>query len=191
MTERPWICRTCFVILLAAAILALPGYYMLLNWFGPSTLYLEPTLPTAVPTGEPPHMKPTVYIGDDFYIAHMTVRFERNGNCLLKIHRYAEHVGGPTPGKKYLIDYAELQFVGANDIMRPRWPPYDHPYVLGFARDEQGNYLLDKPLLPEGVDELEMDFFVTPRNFCNMMDYIIPRYTTVPRVRALVKRHKP
>jgi hypothetical protein len=88
--------------------------------------------------------------------------------------------------------------VGRDEILHPRWPAADDPYVLGYERDEKDNTLYDRPLLPDGVDELTMDFYVSPRNFCNTLDYLIPRYTNggthwdeSPRVRARVKRHRP
>ena len=187
--------RLCVGIVVVEVLFAYPlGYDFVLNSIGPSTEYLEPWLPTAKTVDG----KPTVYIGNDFYVQHTIVRHALNGNCLLKIHRYAEDVDGPTPGKRHLIDYAELQFVGRDEILHPRWPAADDPYVLGYERDEKDNTLYDRPLLPDGVDQLTMDFYVSPRNFCNTLDYLIPRYTNggthwdeSPRVRARVKRHRP
>ena len=186
--------RLCVGIVAVEVLFAYPlGYDFVLNSIGPSTEYLAPWLPTAKMVDG----KPTVYIGDNFYVQHTIVRHELNGSCLLKIHRYAEDVGGPTPGKRHLIDYAELQFIGRDEILHPRWPAADRPYVLGYERDEEGNTLHDRPLLPDGVDQQTMDFYVSPRDFCNTLDHLIPRYTDggthwdeSPRVRAVVKRHR-
>ncbi len=164
-----------------------------LNIIGPSTEYLDPRIPTATIVDG----KPTVYLGDLFYVQHTIVRHTLNGNCTLAINRYAEDVDGPTPGKRHQIDYAELQFIGNNEVLHPRWPPADDPYKLSFERDRKDGLLKDKPLLPEGVDQITMDFFVVSRYYCNPLDYIFPRYIQgghpdeSPRVRAVVKRNKP
>jgi hypothetical protein len=105
--------RLCVGIVVVQVLLAYPlGYDFVLNSLGPSTEYVDPWLPTAKMVDG----KPTVYIGDDFYVQHTIVRHALNGNCLLKIHRYAEDVDGPTPGKRHLIDYAELQFIGRGNF---------------------------------------------------------------------------
>jgi hypothetical protein len=89
--------RLCVGIVVVQVLLAYPlGYDFVLNSLGPSTEYVDPWLPTAKMVDG----RPTVYIGDDFYVQHTIVRHALNGNCLLKIHRYAEDVDGPTPGKR-------------------------------------------------------------------------------------------
>jgi hypothetical protein len=92
----PWkkiLCRLCVGIVVVEVALAYPlGYDFVLNSLGPSTEYLDPSLPTATMVDG----KPTVYAGDDFYVQHTIVRHAINGNCILRIHRYAEDVDGPT-----------------------------------------------------------------------------------------------
>ena len=70
--------RLCVGIVVVEVLFAYPlGYDFVLNSIGPSTEYLEPWLPTAKTVDG----KPTVYIGDDFYVQHTIVRHALNGNC--------------------------------------------------------------------------------------------------------------
>lgn len=164
---------------LLAAVIVVPAVYVEgLNLIGPSTEYLEPSIPNARDIDG----KPTVYVGDDFFVRHTIVRHRLNGNCILHIDRYAQDVDGPTPGRKTKLDEADLQFKGDNEVLHPRWPP-------------ESRALPD--ILPKGVDQVTMDFYVVARYYCNFMDNIIPRYlqglgnahrNEGPRVRAVVRR---
>lgn len=189
------ICRVAFWILFAFIITSPISYVVILNWLGPSTEYHNPEIATAT---RGPDGKLYVYLGDEFWVNIFVVRHATNGNCHFKIRRYAEPLDGLQAGRKFLVSVAELQFVGQNEMRRARWPSPPDKYILGYAVNEQNEPQYDKPLLPDGVDELEYLFYVQGRYFCNFLDYIIPRYIQggpredeTAHVRAVVKRNKP
>jgi len=183
-----------------AAILAVsvPISYIaflgMLNSLGPSTEFIDPQIETAKPCGRE---LPCVYVGDDFYLRYYIVRHALNGRCKSDVRRYAVEIGGANNGRRHLLSHVELNFVGRNEIIRPRWPTYEERYKLEYSVDENNNPLADKPLLADGVDEQEMCFLNTNRYYCNVLDYIVPRYMQggtepdeSPRICAIVRRHK-
>jgi hypothetical protein len=183
------------IVLLMLIMLSPLLYLAILNSVGPSTEYHNPTIATAV---RGPDGRDTVYLGDEFYVNIFVVRHRINGNCKFKIRRYAEPLEGEEQGDRYLLSTAELQFVGQNEMRRARWPSPPDKYILGYAINEQGDPQYDFPLLPEGVDQREFLFYVVGRYYCNVLDYIFPRFIQggpredeTAHVRAVVKRHKP
>ena len=187
--------RGAFWIVVLAIILSPVLYTAMLNWLGPSTEYHDPVIGTAV---KGPDGKDYVYVGDEFYVWITIVRHKLNGNCLFEIERFAEATDGPNKGVRRLISKTALQFIGQNELRRTRWPVPSEAYILGYEVDKQSKPQLDKPLLPDGVDQQEFEFYVVGRYFCNFLDYLIPRHIQggqkpdeTPRVRAIVKRTKP
>ncbi len=192
-----WFCRiaACIVALELLLLIPIPqplGYVLLLNSLGPSTAYYNPQIATAL---QGPDGRKYVFLGDDFYVWISVVRHERNGNCYFHIHRYAEATDGPDKGKPKLISEEGLQFVGRNELRQTRWPQPPTKLVLQYELDEEGNIV--GPLLPDGVEEQETDFYVVGRYYCNALDYIFPRYiqggsrNETGRVHAVIKRTKP
>ena len=180
-------------ILLCVATIPLV-YWAVLNWAGPSSAFYDPAIETARPCPE----GQCIYLGDEFRMRYTVIRHRLNGSCLLKIWRYGEDIDGPTPGRRHLLDYAELQFVGAEEMRHPRWPSPPRQYHLGYEVNEQLEPQLDKPLLPPGVDRVTMDFYVVARYFCNPLDTVFPRFLQggikpdeTERARAVLKRFKP
>lgn len=170
------------------------GHLALLNAIGPSTEYHNPV----IGTGHVVDGKTYVYLGDEFYVWIFVIRHKTNGDCRFEIERYAEYVGGPKHSKRHLISKTKLEFKGANELRRTRWPVPSEPYYLGYAIDKQGRPQPKKPLLPDGVDEQEFTFYVVGRYYCNILDHIFPRYiqggdrpNITPRVNAILRRHKP
>lgn len=170
---------------------ALPAAYLfLLNQLGPSTEYYEPTIHGA---RLGPDGKYYAALGDKIYVNYIIVRHQINGNCLLNVYRYGENVGGPKAGKLHLLDYADLQFVGRNELRRPRWPMAG--LVLGYGVDKNGAPQSDDPLIEPGASEQELALYVRARYFCNVVDYIFPRWLQggvrpdeTERVNVVVKR---
>ena len=194
MRRRLKIARRSFAAVVIGAAVAYFGYLFALNSLGPSTRYYNPQLGNATKIDG----KDYVYLGDEFYVWISIVRHKRNGNCQFHIKRYAEEVGGPRDGERHLISRATLQFVGQDELRRTRWPIPADPYYLGYAVDKNGQPIVDKPLLPDGVDEQEYTFYVVGRYYCNALDYVFPRYiqggdrpNITPRINAIVRRHKP
>src|SRR5262245_6316125 len=89
-----------------------------INASSPSTELIDPQIETGENCGLD---LPCVYVGDEFYLRYYIVRHKLNGTCTADVHRYAEEVGGPRNGKRHLLSHVELNFVGKNDISRPRW----------------------------------------------------------------------
>lgn len=181
-------CWLWLIVILGSPVI----YTAILNAIGPSTEYHRPEIGSGVML---PDGRIGVFIGDEFFVWITIVRHRVNGNCLFEIERYAEVVDGPRAGRKYLISKTALQFVGANELRRTRWPVPEEKYILGYAVDNDNKPRLDMPLLPDGVEEREFDFYVVGRYFCNALDYLFPRYiqgglhpNETPRVRAVVKR---
>ena len=182
----------------AGTLLAVAAWYLTftiaINRLGPSTELIDPQIETAEPCGMD---LPCVYVGDEFYLRYFIVRHALNGTCTSDVHRYAEEVGGPRNGKKHLLSHVELNFVGKNDITRPRWPPANDRYKLEYSVDTNNIPLTDSPILADGIDEQRVCFFNTNRYYCNFMDYIIPRYmqggarpNESPAVCAYVRRSR-
>lgn len=166
--------------------------YLALNQLGPSTEYYSPKIEGAT---QLPNGKYVAYLGDRIFVTYFVIRHKLNGNCYMTIERMAENIGGSEPGKKHLLDYVELQFVGANELHRPRWPLQG--LVLGYDINRKGKVLLDHPIIPPGQDEQELKLYVHARYYCNFVDYIIPRYLQggdtpdqTAAVRLIVKRDK-
>lgn len=180
-----------------AAVIAVAWYVCLtaaINATSPSTELIDPQIETAEPCGRD---LPCVYVGDEFYLRYFIVRHQLNGTCTSDVHRYAEEVGGKRNGKRHLLSHVELNFVGKNDISRPRWPPANSNYRLEYSVDADNIPIPNSPLLPEGVDEQRMCFFNTNRYYCNFLDYIVPRYmqggarpNESPSVCAYVRRSR-
>lgn len=146
-------------------------YWSILNTLGPSTEYHDPFIEgaTKLPDG-----KYEAFVGDLIYVRYTVVRHRINGDCLLHVSRYGEVIGGISNGRKYLLDYAELRFRGANELLRPRWPLTG--LRLGHAVTKAGVVKLEEPLLPPGRAQREFALYVVARYFCNPLDYVIPRY---------------
>ena len=189
--------RLCVILVVLTVFSSYFIYYAILNILGPSTEYYNPVTPTAKLDCDIKGCKNVVYLGDEFFAEYYIVRHKINGNCFLKIWRYAEDVDGPTPGKKHLLDYAELQFVGQNELRRPKWPSPPRKYFWGYEVNEEIKPQLDKPIMPEGVDELTLDIYVIGRYYCNALDYVFERYIQggkpdeTESVRITLKRNKP
>lgn len=147
-------------------------YFAALNAIGPSTDYFEPWIEGQVTIGS--DGKYRAFLGDRIFVRYIVVRHKLNGNCLLHVYRFAENVGGPEAGKKHLLDYADLRFIGADELRRPRWPLAG--LVLGYDVDKEGQPQIDRPIMPPGVNKQEFSLFVVARYYCNLLDYIAPRY---------------
>ena len=160
-----WLARhygpICAAILAAELLFSPAIYFGVLNFLGPSTQYYEPSIEGA-DLGRDGKYYATV--GDKIFVRYIVIRNKINGSCRLNIWRYAENIGGPEDGKRHLLDYADLAFVGANELRRPRWPL--DGLVLGGRGD----------MLPRGVDQQEFALYVVGRYRCNFWDAIIPRY---------------
>ena len=183
-----------FWILVFLLILSPVFYTIALNVLGPSTEYHNPSLPTAEKGADG---RSYVYVGDELYVFISIVRHKINGNCRFEIARYAENIGGFEHGKKHPISYASLQFIGQNELRRARWPSPPDEYIIGYDVNEKNEPQIDKPLLPNGIDEQEFDLYVVGRYYCNLFDYIFPRYiqggenpNETPRIRVVIRRHR-
>jgi len=179
--------------LIVVAFLAVAAVYTMLNSFGPSTEYYQPKIDGALLL---PNGKYLAYLGDRIFVTYIVVRHSLNGSCFMTIERMGDNVGGPAPGKKHLLDYADLQFVGQNELRRPRWPIPG--LILGYDVDHHNRIIKSKPLLEPGTSEQELRLYVHARYYCNIMDYIIPRYLQggdIPdetaSVNLIVRRERP
>ncbi len=203
MRTKDLLCRACLTVIIALLIFWYPLWLLNVNAIGPSTRYYNPVIGTATPNPDRPD-RPFVYLGDEFHVNITVVRDEpvflqALSTCEFVIRRYMEAVSGPRTGSRHLISTGHLEFRGQNQfIPRTRWPqPNEKLIYLNYAVDKMGNELRDQPLLPDGVDEEEVAFYVVGRYFCNIMDDIIPRYiqggrpNETERVYAILKRHKP
>jgi hypothetical protein len=133
----------------------------LLDYLGPSTEYYEPTVLGAE---RDPNGKLVAHLGDKVFISYIVVRHQINGTCLLHVWRYGEEIGGPRSGTRHLLDYADLQFVGANELRRPRWPI--EGLVLG--KDMNGQMLL-----ADDVVEQEYALYNVAEYHCNVVDELM------------------
>jgi hypothetical protein len=193
MTKRVrkycWGCVAVF----AALILTSPiSYLLVLNAYGPSTNYFSPYIEGAERLS---NGKYVAFEGDRIFVRYTILRRAVNGDCLLDIHRYAENIAGPFAGRRHLIDYAELQFRGRDEIGYPRWPQVG--LILGNGRAKDGTPDKNDPLIPPGEERQELAFYVVARYYCNIMDYFIPRYlqggmrpNETERVNLILKRKK-
>jgi hypothetical protein len=161
-------------------------YFGILNTLGPSTEYYEPSV---IGAALGPNGHYIAYLGDRVAVTYTVVRHQINGSCFIQVWRYGEEVGGTAPGRRRLLDYADLFFRGENELRRPRWPL--DGMVLDYDFDHE-------PLLAPGVDEQAFDLYVVARYYCNFMDYIFPRYLQggikpdeTERVRLIVRRNRP
>ncbi len=187
----PWI--VALELLLLIPVPQPIGYVAMLNMLGPSTEYFNPVIGTAL---KGPDGRDYVFLGDEFYVLISIVRHKTNGNCQFIIKRYAEPTEGVDKGKPKLISTDTLQFVGRNELRNTRWPqPPDKLYLKNIV-DEDNKPV--GPLLPEGVEEQETDFYVIGRYYCNVLDYFFPRFigggeisNQTQAVHAVVKRTKP
>lgn len=152
-------CRALIVIVIVYALTFPVTYFYVLNALGPSTEYYEPTIQGAELGGDG---KYRAWVGDKVFVSYIIVRHKINGNCLLNVYRYGENIGGPNPGKRHLLDYVDLQFVGQNELRRPRWPL-------------SGLVLTDDLIEPEQTEQ-ELALYVVSRYRCNLLDYMFPRY---------------
>lgn len=168
---RAFIVRAMALAFALEIILSPALYFLMLNAIGPSTEYFEPWIEGATlgPDG-----KYHAFLGDRIFVRYTVVRHKLNGNCLLHVYRYGENVGGPEAGRRHLLSYADLRFVGADELRRPRWPL--EGLILGYGVDKSGRPQMDDPLLPPGVDKQEFALFVVARYFCNPLDSLLPRY---------------
>jgi hypothetical protein len=192
-----------------------------MNRIGASTQYHHPVIATGTKEGN----ETILHVGEELYVLMWIVRHEVNGTCDFAVKRYAEHVDGSLRGHRLLISTAILHFEGKNDLARVRWPIELNPYYVGgailiekpsdplyveypyqFNKDTQqyeriwpftAQPAMDLPLLPPGVDEQRFKFYVVGRYFCNVLDYVFPRYIqggdrpdTTPPVYATVRRSK-
>ncbi|MDE2101780.1 MAG: hypothetical protein KGL39_31325 [Patescibacteria group bacterium] len=183
--------KTLCAWLVAAEIVFSPVIYLaVLNAIGPSTEYFEPWIEGQVTLGADGIYH--AFLGDRIFVRYIVVRHKLNGNCLLHVYRYGERIGGPLAGTRVLLDYADLRFVGANELRRPRWPLAG--LVLGYGVDKDDNPKMDEPLLPPGVDSQEFALYVVAEYRCNVLDYIFPRYLQggqpdqTARVNIVIKR---
>lgn len=182
-----------FWVLVALLIGSPVWYWAILNTLGPSTEYHRPYIEGAkiLPSG-----KYVAYVGDTIYVRYTVVRHKINGDCLLNVYRYGEAIGGPENGQRHLLDYVDLRFLGANDLLRPRWPL--DGLVLETARYKWGAPKPDEPLIPDGFDEQELALYVVARYYCNPLDYIFPRHIQggnradeTARVNLILRRNRP
>lgn len=152
-------CRVAIGFIILYAISWPTIYFYVLNSLGPSTEYYEPTV-----QGAELHSDGKYYadVGDKVFVSYIIVRHQINGTCLLNVSRYGENIGGSKPGKRHLLDYADLQFVGQNELRRPRWP--------------MGGLVLKDDMIEPGEKYQEIALYVVAVYRCNYMDYIIPRY---------------
>ena len=181
----PRVCIACGALLVLLAASVPVAYWAVLNTLGPSTEYHEPyiVLEDAELAPRLPDGRYVAYVGERIYVRYTVVRHKINGDCLLNIFRYGEYIGGPRDGKRELLDYADLQFSGANDLLRPRWP------VEGLV--------LTDALIPAGRDEQELALYVIARYHCNPLDEVFPRHLQggvrsdeTVRVNLIVRRKK-
>lgn len=153
-----------FYILALIVVLSPAIYWGAINALGPSTEYHRPIVVSV--SGTPlERLKDgsyLVYPGDRIFVRYFVVRHKINGDCLLNISRYGEYVGGKDDGKRILLDYTEIQFQGANELLRPRWP------LNGLSINEQ--------FIPDGQDEQRLALYVVARYRCNPLDWLFPRY---------------
>ncbi|HEY6032052.1 MAG TPA: hypothetical protein VIU44_15885 [Gaiellaceae bacterium] len=167
-----WIKTVCAIAVAAEVAFSIPIYFAVLNAVGPSTEYFEPWIEGQATLGA--DGKYRAFLGDRIFVRYIVVRHKLNGNCLLHVHRYGENVGGPEAGRRHLLDYADLRFVGADEMRRPRWPLSG--LVLGYDVDESGRRQTDKPIIPPGASSQELSLYVVARYYCNVLDYVFPRY---------------
>ena len=157
----------CFWIVLAEILGSRLIYDAALNLVGPSTEYHDPMIegPT-VELG----LDGRYYakIGSKVWVRYTIVRHKQNGSCTLNVWRYVEEIDGPQAGTVHLVDYTDLQFVGDDKPFRPRWP--QDGFIIG-APDLAGFLTV-----PPGAQTQELSFFVKARYYCNLLDYVFPRY---------------
>lgn len=152
-------CRVAIGIIILGVVSTPLVYFSILNSLGPSTEYYEPTIQGATVGADGKYY---ATVGDKIFVNYIIVRHQINGNCLLNVFRYGENIGGPKPGKLHLLDYADLRFIGANELRRPRWP--------------LSGLVLDDSLIEPGESQQELALYVRAKYFCNLADYFIPRW---------------
>lgn len=145
--------------LLLCALAAPPTYWALVNTLGPSTEYHEPFVEGAVRLSGGEY---AARVGDRIFVRYIVVRHKINGDCLLNVWRYGEFIGGPRGGERVLLDYADLRFRGANDLLRPRWP--------------LGGFEVPADFAPAGEGSQKVALYVVARYHCNPLDEVFPRY---------------
>ena len=159
---------------MAIAVIIIVGspliYLALLNAIGPSTAYHEPSVQASERLRDG---TPVLYVGDDLRVNITVVRHRLNGSCRLDIRRFAHDLAS---GEHHMISKTEVQFVGQNELRRTQWPSPPDKYTIGYAIDESNAPKMDEPLLPPGVNERQFRLYVKTRYFCNVLDYIFPRY---------------
>lgn len=151
-------CIAAFYLVITAVILSPLIWDLMLNSLGSSTEFFDVKVLGAKPI--PGGYAATV--GDKIFITYTVVRHSLNGSCFERIWRYAENVGGPDAGEKHLLDFADLQFVGENEVRHARWP--------------LGGLVLTNDLIPSETKSQKLAFFNAARYYCNALDYIWPRY---------------
>lgn len=149
---------------LAVAAAAVPTGFTLwwfgINWWaGPSSQYRNPRVPVAVTL---PDGRRAVHVGDRVRVHYEVKRHRWNGNCTVHVWRFLEHASGPTPGRRWLVDEAVIEFIGKDETLHPSWP------LAGL--------LLTEEFLPAGASEVEIDLYVEARYTCNKVDEYVPRY---------------
>lgn len=178
-------------------VLSWPVQRMAIINESPSTLLLNLKVASAI---KGPDKLDYVYLGDELHVTYTVVRLPTNYACTEPVWRYAEDVDGPTPGKRHLLDYFELHFQPgkAGDVLYPQWPQPPRIYKWGVEVNEQIKPQNDKPIMPDGVDELTLDIYNVAQYYCNWLDNIIPRYlqggekpNETARARVVLKRFKP